>query len=273
MMDCKIAVSNIEWHNDHNGFLVGKLLFDKTNFFGSEITELVFGTTDKFTKNKIGVGSSLTFKQNPTDKNSVSLKQVDNPGNATTPPSCTSCGAKTSHKTLCSLSGMSCINIFCDAKPTINAYRVCAVSGLPGDLPFSIWYRWFRRFPNETGIESDISDMVSLLMVFKQTGPKNTTKRRDILKNTFDTDLLHELECNLENKLIEGLSFSEFWYIAIPRLNEYQSKKLEKFDPREFTSSQVDELNSVLGNEQSDYIIRTTHKWEKYCNQFNFVTV
>lgn len=280
---CTVDVTSLSWAMDYHGFLIGTVHFHKTSLFGFETDSYDVGPTDKV--EKIGPRARINFIKRELDgfagAEVVQIHSYESaPEPYELPKHCLVCHSLLTHSKIplpeprqfgrrgAGKSGLKCSNTVCESKTTTSLFRLAKVAGIPHGMSTTDVKIYFETFPDQSGVDMGAEDVVTFIPLFLQIGPKANLNRMSCLEKRYSDagKLFWALEKNLQDKIADGLTLQEFWFVcAIPGLNWDCSIKMHDVSPKSFTSSTVQILrDKAIGEETIKHITQNLERWELY---------
>ena len=261
-----VKVNSVSWFMSPNGYAVGEIHFDPIAYEKQEFKEFALGYSKKFVDLGIIPGCTLHFERKVLEHgSSLVTGRVDNGGRPELPTECLACG----HQLVLGEAGVKCGDEVCPNTSFSSVFRMCKVANPELDFcyeNFDMVKRFLSSYPDKDGTPTRALDMFSLFSLNRQVGNKNTQLRQEIFNRTYgevEGPILFDLDIKIDNKLREGLTNLEFWFVSsIPKLSNEGLNKLDILDPK-FTTPNT--LEGCGLSEEDKLAIKTyVDKWSVF---------
>lgn len=138
-----------------------------------------------------------------------------------------------------------CGSWVCWAKSRTPIYHLCQLAHGP-QIHHAALAKWLDAFP-VPGANTRISNLFELLMLFKQSGPKDTAHRAERIATIFgepapggQAHYVSQIERKIDKKLKDGFTIQEFWFLSgLPKMDWATARKMSNLDPRVLREADV----------------------------------
>jgi len=222
------VVKHVDWATGSSGRINPTVVFDSVFISGANVNR-ASAFHASFVKEK-GIGTGACIQITRANEVIPHIVSVSEPVHALLPSKCPSCDAEVEWDGYF----LMCASEMCPSKAISSIYKLFEVSGIPENLGWSTMKKYLNTFPVNMDY-TKIDNIITYLMLFNQLGEKNLAHRTNELQKKFNDHagmLLWKMEMAVQNKLSEGLTYENFWYVLnLAQLGPSNAAKMKMIDP------------------------------------------